>query len=69
MVNYYDGIIGGIGTLLVAGAVSAATIGSVALVAFAIVALALVAHALFVKPPIDEKTDALPDDSSGYPAD
>lgn len=52
MVNYYDGMLGGIGTLLVAGVVAAAFIGYGAVAVASLGAMALLAHAMFVRPPM-----------------
>lgn len=50
MVNYFDGILGGIGALLTAGAVTAALTQTAVIIAFALLAAVLIGHALFLSP-------------------
>lgn len=57
MVDYYDGILGGIGTLLMAGVVAAVAFGSMMVLPFAALAIGLVAHAMFLHPPVDKPTE------------
>lgn len=57
MVNYYDGILGGIGTLLIAGATTAALTQPAVLLVFALAAAVLVGHALFRSPVSRELRD------------
>lgn len=49
--NYYDGVLAGIGILMAGGTGLSIALGPAAIFAVAIVAIALVGHAMFFNPP------------------